>query len=332
MLFATKMTRMVFISLSVILWTNSNFSSQTITVSYHKITEFDLPHGSDVAWSPNGSRLAVTDFPKIIIFNSTTWETELILPNAWVSSVVWSPDGTQIASVAGGDNRNPYENLFIWDSSTGELKQHLRRVYIEPTDILFILPIYRLSWSPNADRIISDTYSPKILVWDLNTETSYLLGEVEWGVIGEIDWSPDASHVVAGITDGTIRIWDSVTGENLQVISGGGMVDWHPSENRILGSGFYGKIVVWDSNTGQELLTLEHGSNLTALRWNFDGSIIASGGLDGVINVGDSRTGTLLFSITEHEDLIMSMDWHPSKNMLASISYDGEMMIWQIGD
>jgi WD40 repeat protein len=303
-----------------------------VTEEYREITHIYPSPESDIgwigwsAWSPDGTQLAVVDFPAVHIFNTNTWKNELTIPEASVSEVAWSPDGTQIAGVAGGD----VESLYIWDSDTGDLLKHLTRPYDGPRSSM--VTIFRLSWSPDGERIASDSWNLDVLIWDLRSDEVYVLGHHNPTGVGEIDWSPDAKQVVSGGGDNTIRVWNVATRENTVTVEGGAIVDWHPSTSKIVGIGPNGSVTVWDSNSGQELLTLKHGSTTPAVRWNFDGSMIATGGLDGTIKVWDGNTGELIATIDENAGLITSLCWHPNQNLLASTSYDGDLRVWQINN
>lgn len=88
-----------------------------------QIAQLEYTTVSDVKWSSDGARLAIVAFPSIHIVDTTTWDTVLVIPDANVSQVVWSPDSTRIASVQGGYN----ESLLIWDATTGELLERFER-------------------------------------------------------------------------------------------------------------------------------------------------------------------------------------------------------------
>lgn len=307
--------------------------SQVSSSEYQQLAQLTVSVGSDLAWSPEGTHIAVVDYPAIRIFDVTSWQEALVIPDAETSGVVWNPDGTQIASVRGGNNEFPYESLFIRSSYTGNVLMHLRRPFERSTDHAFILPLLRLSWSPDGTTIATDSHSLDVLIWITDERDVQVLGSYQSGRVGETDWSPDSTQVVSEGGDGTIRVWDVATRSNLLTIdAGGGTVDWHPSDNRIVGSTIGGKVSVWNSDTGQEVRTINHGASVLLVRWNHDGSRIATGGLDGIIKIWDAETGSLISTIEEHTELITALAWHPNKNRLASSSLDGDVRIWRLNN
>lgn len=292
-----------------------------------RITQIEFSQVSDVKWSPDGTRLAVVTHPSIHIFDTRTWDTVLDIADANVSEIAWSPDSTRIASVRGGYN----ESLLIWDAITGEMLERFDRYDGNVGN--GYLRIYRLSWSPDGKRVASDSSSLSMLIWDTQDGNIVVVeGHKENGVT-ETDWSPNSDRIVSGGADGTVRIWNAETGEQILRIQGGGFVDWHPTDEKILGYGGFTYnshfALVWNAISGEELLRVDHGEPILSVRWNQDGSLIATGGLKGVVNIWDGQTGTNISTIYEHAgEIITALSWHP-KNLLASASLDGRVIVWE---
>ena len=318
---ASSRTLILLTLLSLLSIFQSSAEDKTSLV-FKEIAHLKVSHGSSIAWSPDGTQLAVVDYPSIRIFNTISWASQLTISDAEVSEAVWSPDGTKLGSVQGGDN----ESVLIWDAGTGNLDRHLIKPYNGSGKGK--IGIYRLSWSPSGNKIASDSMGLNLLIWDLsgNEEIHSLEGHLENGVT-ETDWSPDSSQIVSGGADGTIRIWDASNGKNVITVAGGGFVDWHPTDNKIVGTGLDNDTCIWDTILGKELLCVEHGNTVLSVRWNFDGSLIATGDLDGVIKVWDAQSGEPVITIPADSNLITMVAWHPTQNLLASASLDGDMRI-----
>jgi WD40 repeat protein len=292
-----------------------------------QVTQMQYPFVSDINWSPDGSRVAIVSFPSIRILDADTWRTVVLITNARVSEAVWNSDGTQIASVAGG---NP-SSLYIRDARTGRLLRHLTINYEFQDGV--ILPMFRLAWSPDDTLIVSDRFANNILIWNLATGEVNELGSLTSGRVGDVDWSPDSARVVGAWGDGTIQIWDIETGRQLFTAEGFPCVDWHPVDDKILGVSFVDNgrfAIVWDVNSGKELLRMDHGASIRALRWNGNGSLIATGGRDGVVNVWDGQSGAHIAAINEHSELITTLAWHPTQDLIASASFDGRVVVSRI--
>ncbi len=299
---------------------NPILAQQSGKLTYSLVAQMRLPPVPSLAWSPDGARLAIVSYPSISVWETKPQELQPLVTDAQVSTVAWSPDSSKIASVQGGED----ESLLIWDSSTGSLINKI--TYPQP----YKAYAYNLSWSPDGKRIASDSTALDVLIWNPTGKEVYALKGFETGRVGETAWSPDSSHVAAAGGDGTIRIWDLATAVNVLTIQGGGPIDWHPTDNKLAGSGGNGDVAyIWDAGTGRELMKFEHGASLDSIKWNFDGSMVATGGIDGIVKIWNAQSGILLALVKEHSQMIISLAWCPSTDILASASYDGDIRIWK---
>jgi WD40 repeat protein len=232
-----------------------------------QVKQLEFSMVSDIKWSPDGSRLAIVEFPSIHILDTRTWDTIQVINDANVSSIQWSPDGTKIASVRGGFN----ESLLIWDVNSGEMLERFDRNEEDRGNGTIFLS--RLSWSPDGTKIASDSSSLDLLVWDVQDGDIVVVeGHEENGVV-ETDWSPDSDRIVSGGADGTIRVWDAETGEQILTLEGGGFVDWHPTGDQLVGSSPDGNfVIVWDAQSGEEQFRTELIYPILYVRWNHDGT------------------------------------------------------------
>ena len=76
---------------------------------------------TDVAFSPDGTQLAVASSIGIWLYDAQTLhETTLLTGLTWVNSVVFSPDG---GTLAGGSADG---TIRLWDAATGESRRTLK--------------------------------------------------------------------------------------------------------------------------------------------------------------------------------------------------------------
>lgn len=286
------------------------------------IAVLDVEDSSSLAWSPDGAHLAVVDYSDVLVFDATTWELDMTISGAHVSSVVWSPASDQLAGVRGGRAIT----LHIWDVATGLVSQQFKRA--RQGEQIGILTAYRLSWSPDGQYIATDG-EPNVLLWHLATGNITTLGSYDYAGVVETDWSPESRHVVSGGRDGTIRIWDFESEEELLSVSGGGFLDWSPRDSRIVSSDSENGVVIWDGNTGDALVQFELGTRVLAVDWNGAANMIAAGGSDGSIAVWNAQTAGLIANIGA-SDTVLSLAWHPNSNLLAVSAFDTPVNIWNI--
>lgn len=138
-------------------------------------TQINLPRGakarlgkgsiSDIAYSPDGKRLAVAGSLGIWIYDVQTGdEIDLLIARRWssVRNVSFSPDGKTLAS---GSEDN---TIRLWDVNTGNL---IHIFYGHQDNISGIGPptnVYSVAFSPNGQMLVSGGRDT-IYVWDTST-------------------------------------------------------------------------------------------------------------------------------------------------------------------
>jgi WD40 repeat protein len=105
-------------------------------------------------------------------------------------SVVFSPDGRQIASGA-QDN-----TIKIWNTETGALIRTLGH-----TD-----PVWSIAFSPDG-RWLASGVGNTVKIW--NAETGALLRTLSGHSdrVTSVAFSPDGRRIASGSTDNTVKIW-----------------------------------------------------------------------------------------------------------------------------
>lgn len=87
-----------------------------------------------------------------------------------------------------------------------------------------------------------------------------------------------------------------------------------------------------EAESGWQLsATLEgHTGAVSSVTWLGDGSYLASGGVDSVVQVWNLATGERLLTLTGHEGAVSSVAWSPTARYLASSAADGAVHLWEL--
>ena len=291
------------------------------TLSTHTLTGYT----GGFVFSPDGKILAGWGREEIRLWDTNTGErlTTLTGHTRAVTSVVFSPDGTTLASAS-------YDRtLRLWDTNTGYTRQTL---------LGHTGSVHRVVFSPDGSTLASGSEDETLRLWDAITgETlSTLTGHTD--VVTSVAFSPDGSTLASGswddasgIGDKTIRLWDVATGETLSTLTGytGGFV--FSPDGKILAGWGREEIRLWDIATSETLSTLTgHTHWVESVAFSPDGQTFASGSQDKTIQLWDTTTGERLTTLTGHTRAVTSVVFSPDGTTLASGSWDGTVLLWPL--
>ena len=166
--------------------------------------------------------------------------------------VVWSPDGTRLAS--GSEDGS----LYVWDASDGTLLQTLQGHHGMVASVV---------WSPDGTRLASSggsRGSGEVFLWDAHSEAhgGQLLHTFtdSPGSVFAVEWSKRGELLVSGSSDGMLRWWDVQNGKCVRVREAhqGAIQSLRisPDGRRLASCGDDGAIQVWNLDSGELLRTL----------------------------------------------------------------------------
>src|SRR5213595_1718075 len=79
---------------------------------------------------------------------------------------------------------------------------------------------------------------------------------------------------------------------------------------------------------GQKIFSYRsHSYGLSALAWSSDGKFIASGDVNGLVQVWSSSTGKQNFAYRSHSSEVKSINWSPHGKYIAS-AHGNKIEVW----
>jgi WD40 repeat protein len=237
-----------------------------------------------------------------------------------VRTVIWSPDGSHIAS-AGAD-----QTVQVWDILSGF---HIFTC-LGHTDV-----VSALAWSPDGMRIASASHDKTVQVWDADSGNKIFTytGHFDW--VNDVTWSPDGKRIASAGTDKTVHIWDAATGKHIYTYRGHSDwvrgVAWSPDGKHIASASDDQTVHIWDAEHPPGMLKLYnplalnayrgHADRVNAVAWSPIGKRIASASLDQTVRIWDA-TRSHVFTYQDHSSAVYAIAWSPDGKRIASGSGD----------
>lgn len=166
-----------------------------------------------VAWSPDGTRLAFADSLNLqapVIWDAKTGQVIQTLSAKtggltpiWFG-LAWSPNGERVAAVGGlmhPDSGADEGMILTWDAQTGTQTQLL-------TAPMHGYRLWTVAWSPDSRFLACGTTGHELFVWDMIKGIPLVQLEGHTDMIDRLAWSPDGHHLASIARDGTLQVWD----------------------------------------------------------------------------------------------------------------------------
>lgn len=297
------------------------------------------PALTEIAFSPDGSRLAATSWDTTVrIWNVATGEEEWLLTgHTGISrSPSFSPDGTRLAT-GGGDILNAAVDgdysVRIWDLATGTQEARMDGHQWAVNGVAF---------EPNGRRVASVATDGQARLWDAvsGEHLANLWGHT--APVRAVAWARDGARLATGGADAVVKLWDGASGAPLLTLAGHasavGRVAFAPDGARLLTSSDDGTVRMWDISVGggRDWLTVPGGTGrFVDVAFSPDGTTFATPTEPDGVSIRDTDTGTERLRLLGHGAPVIEVAFSPDGGRLAATTLsDGDVTtvpVWDTG-
>lgn len=295
------------------------------------------PVVSALAYSPDGTSLAVSGVSEVILYDTKTYEirTRYVGKARRITSIVYA-DGGRILGVAGGSPAQ-FGEIQLWDTSTNKLTKAIRTTFDT---------IYGLSFSPDATRAAIGSSDKTVRVISVTDEKELVKfdNHGDW-VFGTV-FSTDGSHFVSCSRDTALKLVEVETGSFVDDVNssnkGYGEINAlarHPKEDQVLSVGedriprlyrMFRQTRRDVGNTDFNLIRAYEAQSgaIKSVAFSADGSIFATGSSSGEARIYNVSDGKRLASMEGDTVSVFALAFHPDGTQLAMGGFDGKIRIY----
>ena len=285
-----------------------------------------------VLFLPDGKTLASTSDHRGIVL----WDVEsrkvrdTLLGNIVISSFLVLPCGNIIGDCSFDNNVN------VWSSD--ELDKPIAEFSeTEQTELG-----RGRAFAPTGDKFAIGSREGTIYLYDFRNKEKLkpLIGHRDF--IWSVAFSPDGKRIASGSVDRVPRLWDVETSEEIaalpldkpRILMG---IAFSPC-GKVIAGGMYGELRIWCADTLTTLFAIPQPQSEKpfALAFSDCGRYLASGtwwqkGMEKMaIRLWDVASGENIATLWGHPTDIQSLAFSPDGMLLASGSFDGTILLWDM--
>ena len=295
-----------------------------------------LPSISALAWSPDGSVIAVAGYHEVLLHSADGEHIvgRLVGYSPSVSALAFSPDGQLLATAGGATSE--YGEIQLWDVAAQKLVRSIRT----SNDTVF-----GVSFSPDGTRVAVGCADKLVRVFAVadGTEVMKCDNHIDW-VFGTA-FSNDGAHLVSASRDRAVKLIDVASGHLIDDVNRARdcvqCLARHPREDLVVFGDDKGGIRIHKMEPrGGRLAEGDDKENsfvrecermpgpVHGLAWSADGNLIGAACATGELRLFKAADGKRLATLKGHDGPAFAVAFSPDSTRVATAGYDGRIHLF----
>jgi tetratricopeptide (TPR) repeat protein len=278
-------------------------------------------HAGYVAFSPDGTMLAVASGTTVRLIDTASGQTRAILvhPDYLIRGVAFSPDGRRVATGSSDGT------AIVCDTATGSRYFKIRANWSATQ-------LQDLAFSPDGRLLATASEDATAQVWETASKRRlYTLTHDD--VVYDLAFSSDGRLLATGSFDRTARVWELGGGRQVLTLTHGREIYGvaFSTDGELLATACRDKSArVWEAASGRRAFAVTHGDAVLGVAFSPE-RLLATASADRTARVWDIATAEQREAFP-HDGIVDRVVFSPDGRRLATVTRHKCAQVWQLAE